>query len=90
MEEKKPWYLSKIFMLSAILAVVYGTDAFFGFISGAGVTPDQIEVIYSTKPEIAQAVQDLQDGRPWYSVIGIVGTVAVAIFRKWFTTKQIA
>lgn len=89
MEQKKPWYKSKIFLLASILAVVFGTDAYFHFISGAGVTPEQIEIVYSTKPEIADAIKDLQDGRPWYSVIGVVGSVAVAIFRKWFTSESI-
>ncbi len=87
--EKKPWYKSKIAMLAYAGAATIGANLLTGFITGNGVTPEQIQVVAETQPAIADAIQDVRDGQ---NIIGALSTVAfllIGVFRVWFTNKVI-
>jgi len=72
--------------LCAVLALVGGTDLAFGWLSGAGVTPEQIQVIDATLPGTADAVKEAIDGKNYLGIITAVGGFIGAIWRYWFTT----
>lgn len=82
----KKWYQSKLFLLCAVLALVGGTDLAFGWLSGAGVTPEQIQVIDATLPGTADAVKEAIDGKNYLGIITAIGGFIGAIWRYWFTT----
>lgn len=82
----KKWYQSKIFLLGVVMALVGGTDLAFGWLSGAGVTPEQISVIDATLPGTADAVKDAVAGKNYFAIITAVGGFFTAIWRAWFTT----
>jgi len=83
----KPWYQSKIILLAGSAGLVYGGNALTGFLTGAGVTPEQIEVIRSTQPQIADAVEQFKSGQNVLTIIvGAVIPVLIVIARKWFNT----
>lgn len=83
----KPWYTSKIILLAGASVLVYGGNALTGFLTGAGVTPEQIEVIRSTQPAIAQTIEDFKSGQNILStIVGGVIPVLIVIARKWWTT----
>lgn len=84
--EKKPWYKSKIFLLSGALALVGGTDLAFGWLSGQGVTPEQINVIDATLPGTADAIKDAVAGKNYLGIITALGGFLGAIWRAWFTS----
>lgn len=88
--EKKPWYKSKIFMAGIILALTALGDLTTGFVSGNGVTADQIQAIQQAYPDAAQNVKDAVSGNDIFKAITAVGGFLVAIWRKWFTTTTIA
>jgi len=73
--------------LCAVLALVGGTDLAFGWLSGAGVTPEQIQVIDATLPGTADAVKEAIDGKNYLGIITAVGGFIGAIWRYWFTTS---
>ena len=83
----KPWYQSKIILLAGTAVLVYGSNAMTGFLTGAGVTPEQIEVIRSTQPQIADAVEQFKTGQNVLStIVGGVIPLLIVIARKWFNT----
>jgi hypothetical protein len=88
--EKKPWYKSKIFLLGCVMALVGGTDLAFGWLSGNGITADQINVIQTTLPELGGDVKAAIDGKNYFGIITAVGGFVTAIWRKWFTSTEIA
>lgn len=82
----KPWYQSKIILLSLSSVAVYGGTWLYNYLSGAGVTPEQIDVIRTTQPQIADAVEEFKTGQNVLNtVIGLVIPSAIAIARRWFT-----
>lgn len=81
----KKWYQSKLFLLGAVLALVGGTDLAFHWISGAGVTAEQINVIDATLPGTAEAVKQAIDGKNYLGIITALGGFLAAIWRTWFT-----
>ena len=83
---KKPWWQSKIILLALGSILVYGGNAVTGVLTGAGVTPDQIDVIRQTQPDIAESVEQLRNGSNAIQVIlgGIIPAVIIVV-RKWFT-----
>lgn len=88
--EQKKWYQSKIvlFCISAVLVV--GGNLLTGFLTGEGVTPDQLSAIKSAQPEIANAVEKLQAGESALQVIAGLFPVIILILRVWFTSAPIA
>lgn len=82
----KPWYKSKIILLAVSAALVYGANLLTGFLSGAGVTPEQIQVIADTQPEIADAIQQYKDGQNILSVtLGVLFPAIITVVRRWWT-----
>lgn len=82
----KKWYQSKIFLLAVVMALVGGTDLAFGWLSGAGVTPEQINIIDATLPGTADAVKDAVAGKNYFGIITALGGFVTAIWRAWFTS----
>lgn len=82
---EKKWYQSKIFLLGIVMALVGGTDLAFGWLSGAGVTPEQIQVVDATLPGTAAAVKTAIAGKNYFGIITAVGGFFTAIFRAWWT-----
>lgn len=82
----KPWYKSKIILLAVSAVAVFGTNALTGFLTGSGVTPEQIEVIRTVEPQIADAVEQYKNGNNILSVtVGVLIPALIAVARKWFT-----
>ena len=82
----KKWYQSKIFLLAAVMALVGATDLAFGWLSGTGITPEQIQVIDATLPGTADAVKDAVAGKNYFAIITAMGGFVTAIWRAWFTS----
>ena len=82
----KKWYQSKIFLLAVVMAIVGGTDLAFGWLSGAGVTPEQINIIEATLPGTAEGVKDAVAGKNYFGIITALGGFVTAIWRAWFTS----
>lgn len=83
---EKKWYQSKIFLLAVVMALVGATDLAFGWLSGAGVTPEQIQIIDATLPGTAEGVKDAVAGKNYFGIITAVGGFITAIWRAWFTS----
>jgi hypothetical protein len=88
--EKKKWYQSKIILLSLSTALVVGGNLLTGFLTGQGVTPEQLNAIAAAEPEVAEAVQRVQAGDSILQVIAGLFPVIVLILRVWFTNTAIA
>lgn len=89
-ETTKPWYKSKIFLMSLSGLLFFGSNWLNGWLTGQGVTQDQLDAISSAQPAVADTIQKIQDGTNWLSAIGSVSSVLLMIFRAWFTNKAIA
>jgi hypothetical protein len=84
--QAKPWYFSKIILLSIVGVITYGLDAVTGFLTGAGVTPEQIQIIRDTQPQIAEAVEQYKSGSNiLQTTLGVLLPAAIAVVRKWWT-----
>ena len=83
----KKWYKSKIFLLGAVIGLIGATDLAFGWLSGQGVTPEQITVIESTLPGTADGIKDAIAGKNYFGIITALGGFVTAIFRAWFTSS---
>lgn len=82
---EKKWYQSKIFLLAVVMALVGGTDLAFGWLSGSGVTPEQIQVIDATLPGTADSIKDAIAAKNHFAIITAIGGFVTAIWRAWFT-----
>ena len=87
--EKKPWYKSKIFILGVVMALVGATDLAFGWLSGQGVTTDQVQVIQTQLPDLAGQIKDAVSGKNYFGIITAVGGFVTGIWRLWFTDTKI-
>lgn len=87
--DTKPWYKSKIVLFSLTGLLVFGSNLLSGWLTGAGVTPEQIDALQSVQPEVTQAVERIQQGEQILGVIGSLLSVGFGIFRVWFTTTKI-
>ncbi len=87
MEQKKPWYQSKIVLLVLGALSTVGANLLTGFISGQGVTKDQLDAIAATQPAVAEAIQKYQDGQGLLTSLTVVAFAAIGVIRKWFTTS---
>lgn len=84
--QSKPWYKSKIILLSIGGILVYGAGAVTNFLALNGVTPEQLEVLRTTQPQIAEGIEQLKSGGNAFQIIaGLFVPAAIAIARKWFT-----
>lgn len=88
--EQKKWYQSKIVLFSLSTLLIVGGNLLTGFITGQGVTPDQLAAIETAEPEVAEAVQRLQSGESILQVIAGLFPVLILILRVWFTSTSIA
>lgn len=88
MEQKKPWYQSKIVLLGITLALVNGTQLAFNWL-GTQVTPEQIQVIQQASPEVAQQLETAFDSQNWFQALSAVGGFLTAIWRTWFTNTKL-
>lgn len=88
-EEKKPWYKSKIVLLGLSAVGIFGAQLLNGWLTGQGVTPEQLEALRIASPEIASAIERVQGGENVLVVVGSLFGVLVIVFRTWFTTKRI-
>lgn len=83
---QKPWHQSKIILLSLAAVLVYGLDALTGFLTGSGVTPEQIQVIRDTQPDIAEAVEEYKSGsNVLQTTLGVLLPALIAVVRRWWT-----
>lgn len=82
----KPFWKSKIILLSVASILIYGANFLTGFLTGSGVTDEQLDAIRQSQPAIADSVEQLQHGSNVIQVIlgGIVPAL-IAVARKWFT-----
>lgn len=86
MEQKKPWYSSKIILIALTGLVTIGANLLTGFITGNGVTSDQIEAVAQIQPAVADAIQKHQAGEGIIEAISGVFFAAIVLFRRWFTS----
>lgn len=89
MEGKKPWYKSKIMLLVYGFLATIGTNLLTGFLTGQGVTPDQLEAVRSTQPEIADAVSSAQSGQNVIQALWALSLALIGVARLWFTKTVI-
>ena len=89
MEEKKPWYLSKIVGICAAATLVVVTNHLTGFVS-ANVTPEQLQSIQALDPAVAETVKAVKDGQNWFSAAGGLLFSIIAAVRVWWTKAKIA
>lgn len=87
MEQKKPWYQSKLVLLGAVLVLVFGGNLATNFLVGNGVTPDQVEAVRLAYPDVADGIEQIKDGENLLNAIGAIGGALVMVLRKWFTFK---
>lgn len=87
--EKKKWYKSKIILLMLTSGMVVGGDLLFKYLTGQGVTPEQIAVISDKYPDIAANIDKLQNGASWLEYGGLIIAGGVAIIRRWFTSSTL-
>jgi len=81
----KEWYKSKIVLFAlAIIAIAIGTH-----LNANQVTPEQMRVLQTALPDIAEAVKKYQAENNLFSLIGSVTAAIIAVFRVWFTTSII-
>ena len=81
----KPWFKSKIVLFAAALALVAGGNLLTGFLTGQGVTPEQLATLETFYPQIAGVVKQLQEGANVFSVVGTLMGVLIGIVRVWFS-----
>ena len=88
MEDKKPWYKSKIALLGIALAITAVTAYGTGWLS-MQVTPAQLAVVQDQFPEIAAAIKAAaQTGNIFAALSGVAGAL-ISVWRIWFTSAKI-
>ncbi len=87
--EKKPWYKSKIALLAFTAVLVIGGNFLTGFITGNGVTQDQIDAIGTVQPQVATTIENVQHGQNIFQGLTTLAFGLIGVWRVWFTNKQI-
>ena len=87
--EKKPWYKSKIVLLGLVMALIGLSDLAFGWISGQGVTAEQVQIIDTQLPNLSGQIKAAIEGKNYFAIISALGGFVTAIWRIWFTDKAI-
>lgn len=72
-------------MLGLVMAVVGVSDLATGFISGAGITPDQVGAVQGALPQAVEGIKDSIRGNNIFGAITALAGFVTAIWRKWFT-----
>lgn len=88
MEQKKPWYNSKIVRIAAIGIISLVTNHLTGWVS-IQATPSEIESIMAIDPAIGETVQAVKNGENWLTAGGSLLFAVIAAIRIWFTTKKL-
>ncbi|MEZ4925583.1 MAG: hypothetical protein R3A50_04855 [Saprospiraceae bacterium] len=87
--EKKPWWKSKIALLGIVMGTIGLSDLSFGWLSGQGVSTEQIQAVQTALPNLADQIHDAVVGKNYFAIISAVGGYVTAIWRIWFTDKLI-
>lgn len=87
--EKKPWYKSKIVAAGLVLILTAVSDAVFGFVSGNGITVDQVQVIQTAYPAAAEGIKDAVAANDVFRALSAATGFLVAIWRVWFSPVAI-
>lgn len=85
--QKKPWTKSKILILAITAIFTVGTNLVTGWLSGQGVTQEQMDVVAATQPAVSEAIEKYQHGQGIVQSISILAFSAIAVWRTWFTSK---
>lgn len=85
----KPWYKSKIVLLSLSSLLVVGSNLLGNWLTGQGVTQEQMDAIAAVQPATADAIHKVQDGSNWLQALVGISSVLVLVFRTWFTSTKI-
>lgn len=88
--ETKKWYQSKIVLFSLTVFLTVSADLLTGFLTGNGVTPEQIQAIELAQPDVAAAVERLQNGENILQVIASLFPALIMVLRVWFTSGAIS
>lgn len=86
---KKTWYKSKIILLGITTILVFGSQLLNGWVTGQGVTPEQMQALEIAQPQIVDSVERIQAGENALAVLGTSFGAFVLIFRAWFTSTKI-
>jgi uncharacterized membrane protein len=84
--EKKPWYTSKTIMFAAVSLLIFGGNYAFGWITGQGVTPEQIEAVKAAEPQLYEIIGRVQAGESILNMLGIIVSIVIGILRVWTNT----
>lgn len=85
----KKWYQSKIVLLGLTMTLITVTNLVTGFLTGQGVTPEQLESIQTVYPQIGESVAKLQAGESIFNVLGGIFGALVVVLRVWFTEAKV-
>ena len=88
--ETKKWYQSKIVLLSLSTILVVGGNILTGFLTGQGVTPEQLDAVAAAEPEVAKAIERVQAGDSILQIVAALFPTIILILRVWFTNTAIA
>jgi len=80
-QEKKPWWQSKIFVTAVAVVLIFGTNLLTKWLTGQGVSAEQLDAIRLAYPDIAAAIERIQNGESWLTNIGLIAAALIAIFR---------
>ncbi len=86
---KKPWYKSKIILLALSSLMLFGSNWLTGWLTSQGVSQEQLDALSQAQPQVTDVVQRVQGGESILSVLGAIISIAILIFRTWFTDKAI-
>lgn len=81
----KKWYQSKLVLLGLVMAIVGGVYLAYHWLSGAGVTPEQINAIETALPGTADAVKQAIEEKNYLAALTAIGGFLAFIWRTWFT-----
>lgn len=87
--EKKKWWQSKIALLGIVMGTIGLSDLSFGWLSGQGVTTEQIQAVQTALPNVAEQIKDAVAAKNYFGVITSLGGFVTAIWRVWYTNTQI-
>jgi Zn-dependent protease len=83
---KKPWYTSKTVLFAAVVVLIFGGNIAFGWISGQGVTPEQINAVSDAQPAVKEIIERVQNGESILNMLGIIVGIVIGLLRAWTNT----
>jgi len=81
MEQSKKWYQSKIILFSIASILIFGSNLVLGFVTGNGVSQEQIDALAQAQPAVSESIQKLQSGSNILEVLGVALPPIIIIFR---------